>query len=497
MKFLQRALLGLTLLSVTLALLGVGVWRVMDARGSAEKSARRAPTERVHVVSAATLDKIVANPKLLVYGEVRSWRTLELRAPAAGRLIEVDEHARDGEAVDAAQLLFVIDPADPQARQNNAEADVDEANAETAEAREAVLAAEQELQAAARQRLLRRQSLQRQKSLLAKGYATKADIEAAELSLASADQSVLNRSQMVITARKRIERADVKLKRATFTLSDAAREVGETRVSTPFAGLLTGVDANLGRLVGVNEKLAELIDPAALEVVFRVSNRQFARLLDDSGRVAPLKLRVGLRLGERTIYVPGQLDRADAVVGSGQSGRLMFARLQTGTDTVLRPGDFVSVEVAEAPLAGVADLPATAVSEDGRLLAIDADNRLREVRGEIARRQGQRVLLRKVPFGSRYVTARLPQLGVGVQVRAAKSSNAASAPVSKAEPASVSADGLIALAPARRAQLIAALKAAKRMPPERRERALQALAQERVPARLVKRIEARLSARSS
>ena len=62
-------------------------------------------------------------------------------------------------------MLFVIDPADPQAKQEDAQTSLAEAEAEMAEAREAVLAAEQELSAAQRQLVLRRQSLDRQRSL--------------------------------------------------------------------------------------------------------------------------------------------------------------------------------------------------------------------------------------------------------------------------------------------------------------------------------------------
>jgi membrane fusion protein, multidrug efflux system len=494
---LRRALIGLTLMAITLALLGAGVWRLMDAREGADSRKRSPTSERVHTVNVETFEAVDATAYLIVYGEIRSWRTLELRAPAAGRLIEMDEQARDGANVSASQLLFVIDPADPQARQNDAKAGVTEATTEVAEAGEAVLAAEQELQAAARQLALRRQSLKRQSGLLAKGYATKADIEAAQLSLASADQSVLNRSQMVITARKRVERASAKLERAQNTLNDAIREVGETRVRTPFAGLLTGVDATLGRLVGVNEKLADVIDPTALEAVFRVSNRQFARLVDARGKVVKLRLRVGLRLGEKTVFVPGVLDRVDAVVGAGQSGRLMFARLQTSNDTVLRPGDFVTVEIEEVPLQGVADVPATAVSEDGRVLVLADDGRLREARAVIARRQGERIFLRDVPFGTRYVTERLPQLGAGVRVRASAELATATSKGDAGSVRSAPSTEDIALEPGRRERLVKAVTAAKRMPAERRARMLEMLARERVPKRLVERIEQRLKTERS
>ena len=476
--------MGVVLVTVTAAVLVFGAKRFIDAREELAERKPRPPTEREQVVNAHTLRAVVTRPQLVAYGEIRSWRTVELRAPAAGRLVQVDPQFRDGNRVRANADLVSIDPADSEARKTDAAAVVSEADAEVAEAREAVGAAEQELSAAERQRVLRQQSLERQRALLAKGYATRADIEAAELALAGADQSVLNRAQMVITARKRVERADLKLERANITLSDADRDVGDTRVTAPFDGTLTGIDATLGRLVSVNEKLGELIDPTALEVVFRVSNRQFAHLLDESGQLQPLPLEVRLRLGSREITAKGTIDRVDAVVGTGQSGRVLFGRLDTANKVVLRPGDFVAVTVTEAPLTDVAVVPATAVGADGSVLLIGDDGRLSEFKATIARRQGDEFVLAKVPFGQQIVAQRLPQLSEGVRVKAqgGAESVADTPPQSKT----------IALEPERRDRLIEIISAAKRLPEERKQAILEMLARPEVPRRLVERIEARI-----
>jgi membrane fusion protein, multidrug efflux system len=484
MKFLGRLLLGVVLLSFTGAVLTFGVKRFIDAREELAERKPRPPAEREQVVNAHPLRAVVTRPQLLVYGEIRSWRTVELRAPAAGRLVQVDPRFRDGSRVLANADLVSIDPADSEARKTDAAAVVSEADAEVAEAREAVGAAEQELNAAERQRALRQQSLERQRALLSKGYATRADIEAAELSLAGAEQSVLNRAQMVITARKRVERADLKHARANITLSDADRDVGDTRVTAPFAGTLTAVDATLGRLVAVNEKLGELIDPTALEVVFRVSNRQFSHLLDESGQLQPLPLKARLQLGSREILATGTIDRVDAVVGSGQSGRRLFGRLDASAKVVLRPGDFVAVSVTEAPLKNVAVVPSTAVGADGSVLVIGNDGRLSELKVTIARRQGDELVLANVPFGQQIVAQRLPQLSEGVRVRV----HGGAVSVAEMKPQSKT----IELEPARRDQLIQIIAASKRLPEERKQAILEMLSRPQVPRRLVERIEARI-----
>ena len=493
MNFVIRAATGLLLTAVTLALIAGGMWRVMDSRSDSDSRRSRDKTVRAPLVNVLTLDPIETQPTLTAYGEVKSWRRLELRATQAGRLVDVADNFRDGAEVREGSVLFVIDPADPQAKQEDAQTSLAEAEAEMAEAREAVLAAEQELSAAQRQLVLRRQSLERQRSLKKKGFATDADLESAELAYASADQSVLNRSQMVISARKRIERADLKAERARISLSQAARDVGDTNVTAPFRGLLTGVNAVLGRLVGVNEKLGELVDPASLEVAFRVSNRQFSRLLDDRGQLIKRPMRATLELGDRRIAAPGVVDRVDAVVGEGQSGRRLVARLDVEADTVFRPGDFVTVTVREASLANVADIPATAATEDGKLLVLDENGVLAEVSAVIERRQDNRLLVSGVPFGVRVVAERLPQLGAGVAVRAAE-------PRAPSEGGSVAAappSDTVELDPERREILVTAVSQAKRIPDEMRERLLTLLAKPRVPRRLVERIETRIKERQA
>ncbi|MBT6275898.1 MAG: hypothetical protein HOI95_17405 [Chromatiales bacterium] len=165
----------------------------------------------------------------------------------------------------------------------------------------------------------------------------------------------------------------------------------------------------------------------------------------------------------------------------GESGRLMFARLRLSRDTVLRPGDFIKAEIAEPPLSDVAVIPATAATEDGRLLVVGNDNRLTEVAARVLRRDGGQLVVTDVPFGKHYVTQRQPQLGRGVKVA----------------PSGVDAPqkpDTIELSAERRKVLIMAITRAKRIPEERRATLLEALKHPAVPRKLVERIERRIKA---
>jgi len=489
MRFLVRGIVGILMLAATAGMVAFGVFVLMQAREGDDARRRRAGEERSFTVNVAVLQQTAAHPEITAYGEIRSWRSLELRASAGGRLVDISPVFRDGAAVAAGDLLFLIDPAEAQARLADAGAALADAEAEKAEADEAVAVAEMEYTAALRQRDLRRQALDRQRQLQTKGYATDASVEDADLAFATAEQAVLSRSQARIVARKRVERAALGVTRAQIVLDDATRIAAETRVEAPFDGLLSEVDAVLGRLVTPNEKLGVLIDPAALEAVFRVSSAQFARLIDEQGTLRRAAVTVTLDLGDLPVSVTGTVERAAAVVGAGQSGRLVYAKLDVGPSTILRPGDFVSVAIAEPDLQDVAVLPASAVTEDGRILLVSAESRVEERTVRIVRRQGDSVIVAGAPYSARYITERLPQLGPGVKVKPVDRS-----PGAPPRPENGGGeDEYIAVDEERRKALIAFLKRNDRMSDERKARLLELLNQPTVPKRLIERLEARMA----
>lgn len=490
MRFLVRGIAGILMLVTTAGMIAYGVLVLMEAREEGGGRHRRGGEERSFIVNVATLRETTAHPKFIAYGEIRGWRSLELRASAGGQLVEMSPMFRDGAVVNVGDLLFLIDPAEARARLADAEAGLLDAEAEKAEADEAIAVAELESTAAVRQRDLRRQALKRQKQLQKKGYATEASVEEAELAFATADQAVLSRSQAMIVARKRVERAALSITRATIVLEDARRVLDDTRMDAPFDGLLAEVDAVLGRLVSPNEKLGLLVDPSALEAVFRVSNAQFARLIDETGALRETPVTVTLDLGDLPVAVKGVVERAAAVVEQGQSGRLIYARLDLGRSTSLRPGDFVTVTIDELPLPGVAVIPASAATEDGRILILDVNSRLQERKIDILRRQGDSLVVAGVPFGAQYVTERLPQLGPGVKVGTVD--GAASIAV-KPEGGKGGEDERIAISEERRKALIAFLKQDDKMSEHRKARLLDLLSQPTVPKGVVERLEARMA----
>jgi multidrug efflux pump subunit AcrA (membrane-fusion protein) len=170
--------------------------------------------------------------------------------------------------------------------------------------------------------------------------------------------------------------------------------------------VLAEVDVAAGRLVGRNERLAQLIDDTALEVSFRISTAQYARLIGEDGSLPQAPVRVVLDVFGLDLAAEAVLTRESGSVGEGQSGRVLFARIEDARG--LRVGDFVRVEVEEPPLAGVARLPATALGSDGRVLVLGEEDRLAAAEVVLMRRQGDDVLVSVPPelAGREVVAAR-------------------------------------------------------------------------------------------
>ncbi|MEO1291582.1 MAG: HlyD family efflux transporter periplasmic adaptor subunit [Pseudomonadota bacterium] len=431
MRFVTRAATGLMIFVLGAVLLVAGLkpyWGCITGIGSYEcvldkkaKKRRGGDAEREYAVRMGTISLRSVAPTIDAFGQIVSGRTLELRAPLAGRLVRTGKAFRDGGVATEGDLLFAIDPADPEARRADAAALLVEAEAEASEAKGAVSLAQAEYQAAVSQRALRQRALERQQSLLVRGFSTDAAIETAKLAVAEAERAVITRDQARSAAARRLAQAEQGVMRAQIALDDAQRDLGDAEVRARFSGYVDGVDATLGRLVGVNERLGSLIDPSALEVAFKISNRDFARLLDEAGHLRRSPARVGLDLGARVVATGAEIDRVDATVDQRQGGRVVFARLTDAPGTVLRPGDFVSVTVEEPVLTDVAVLPRSAVTGRNTVFLVGEDQRLTEVAVPVLRRLGDRLVIGGPELadlvGARFVIERLPQLGPGIKVR--------------------------------------------------------------------------------
>ncbi|MEW9919725.1 efflux RND transporter periplasmic adaptor subunit [Marimonas sp. MJW-29] len=482
MRFLRQSMIGLFLASVTLGLLVYAATLVGDAvrERLADKPNGPPARERVFAVNVITATPTDVIPVLETFGELHSRRQLELRAADGGRVIELAEGFEDGGLVTAGQVLVRLDPADAQAAVDRAASDVADVEAEGRDAARSLDLARAELAASEEQAALRERAFERQRDLAERGVGTASLTETAELAASAARQAVVSRRQAVAQAEARVDQAATRLARAEIALAEAERRLEDTVLRAPFDGVLSATDVLVGRLVSPNERLAELIDPDDLEVSFRLSTAQYARLLDDNGDLIRADLTATLDVAGVDLSAEGRISRASAAAGEGATGRLIFALLEDAAG--FKQGDFVTVRVKEPLLRDVVRLPASALGADGALLVLDAENRLEAIPVQLLRRQGDDVLVRGPITGRQVVEARSPLLGAGIAVK----------PLQRDAAPAATEPEMLELTDERRARLMAFVEANDRMPAEAKARVLARLAEPMVPANMVARIESRM-----
>lgn len=484
MRFLRRSLMGLFLLAVTLGLLGFAgssVYSALQERWSKESHVRP-PRERVFAVNVVQVAPQDVVPVLTAFGELRSRRTLDLRAQSSGTVIELHPDFEEGGRVAQGDLLFRVDPHEAQSALAVAEADLQEAETDLRDARTSLELAQAELKATEDQAGLRVQALERQVSLRERGFGSDAAVETAALAEAAAQQAVVTRRQALASAESRVAQAETSVARRKINLTEAARALADTAVYAEFAGTLSEVSLVEGGLVANNEQVAQLVDPDQLEVSFRVSTAQYARLLDAEGALIGAPVRVTLDVYGAALDAQGRITRESAAVGEGQTGRLLFAGLDDAKG--FRPGDFVTVEIDEPELRNVVVLPSAAVDAAGTVLVLGDEDRLEVAQVQVLRRQGDDVILRAPGLaGQRVVAERSPLLGAGIKVRPLAPQAGADVP---AEPA------MVELTAERRAAMRAFVEGNAMMPPDVKKRLLAQLSKDKVPAAMVERLEGRM-----
>lgn len=482
MRFIRQALIGLVLMSLALGLLGYAGYLGYETYKEVQSREARVPQarERVFTVNVRTAEPQTVTPHLTAFGEVQSRRTLDLRMAAGGQIVEISPNFVEGGIVAEGEVLVRLDDADAQSALSRTDSEVSDAKFEISEAERAIALADDELLAAIEQEALRNAALARQKDLQQRGVGTTASVEAAELALSSAKQSVLSRRSGLDQANARLNQARTRLARAELANRDALRHLNDTVMRAEFEGVLSGVNLVQGGLISANERVGQLIDPSALEVAFRVSTQQYARLISEDGQLISAPAEVSLDAIGGSVTSKAVLTRDSGSVADGQTGRVLFAKLDNAVG--LKPGDFVSVKVEEPAMRFVVELPATALNAQNQVLTVGEGDRLETLDVTLMRRQGNNVLVRSRDLPGRdVVTQQTPLLGKGIKVKVLREG-------ASMEP---EAPKMVKLTKEKQEELIKAVEGNQWIPAKPKERLLTQLRSGEIKEETLKRLESR------
>jgi RND family efflux transporter MFP subunit len=377
-----------------------------------------APEARRWPVETLSVSPVDHRPMLTAYGEIVAGREADLRAPVTGEVVAVGPGYRDGSRVDAGAMLLQLDPFDYESALAEQRAERAEAEARLRE-----LQARRRLEAEALERdrellVLVERELERRQRLLDRGVASDQAVDDVRQELLRMRQTLAIRENTLAAEEARIEQQEAAIARLQARIARAQRDLDRTRITAPFAGLLTETGAELGQRLAVNEAVARLIDPTRLEARFQLSERQYGRLLGCRDGLIGRPVTVDWDIGEANRRYAGTIERIDAELSMDRGGVALFARLDAlPADTPLRPGGFVTVELADCAWEDVVLLPAAAIHDGNRVYIVDEDNRLAERRVVISAETGGRaVVTGGLAPGERVVTNRLTEIRPGAPV---------------------------------------------------------------------------------
>jgi macrolide-specific efflux system membrane fusion protein len=217
-----------------LLFIGVIVFLLVTAGVAAAKKFF-APQEITYITASAT--RFDLEDSVLATGILKAFKTVAVGAQVNGQLKTL--HVALGDKVKKGQLLAEIDPVLPQNTLKDAEAQVDNLQA----------------QKRSKQALLKQYELacQRQSRMNAKDAGSKADLEVAQAQLES--------------TRHDISSLEAQIRKAIIAVDTARANLGYTRIHAPIDGTVISIDTEEGQTVVSNQSATTILTLATLDTM--------------------------------------------------------------------------------------------------------------------------------------------------------------------------------------------------------------------------------------
>ncbi len=313
----------------------VGVFAALKATKPHQPKAKT--NERVWRVEVEAVQPGSLAPFLILYGQVESPELFQAAAPAPARVAEVA--VREGDRVQAGQLLVVLDPRDFTPRLHQAQAEVAELEAQLRseelrhESDRASQVQEQKLLE------LAQQNVQRQRRLLTQKLGSESAMDDAEQAVARQRLTLASRRLAIADHPSRLRALEARLQRARSRVEEIDLEVERSRIGAPFDGIVARVPVAVGDQVKDGAELLAVYDPAALELRARVPapyQQELQQALSEGGELTAVieTATGGTELHLARLAGEADTNGVDALfrIRSGQpwlrSGQILSFRLQ-------------------------------------------------------------------------------------------------------------------------------------------------------------------------
>lgn len=374
--------------------------------------------EKVWPVRAETIAFSDYSPEIRLYGVTIPGRQVELRALVAGQVIEAGKSLRNGGEVKKDEVLLRIDPFEYEGALVDAKAQLAESKARLKEI-EATIKSENDGLANSREQLkLAERDLARAVPLVAKGSVSKKLADDRRMVVSERKQGVETRLNNLQIQQAKAEQQKAAITQLEWKVRRAERNLSDTVLKAPFDAYVKTANADLGRLLNVNDAVATLLDRAWIEARFTLTDSQYGRIVTKDTNVTGRTIKVLWRVGQRPIEYDAVIERVAAEISSEQGGVEVYARIKDPMVPIpIRSGAFVEVSARDRAYSDVVRLPQTALYNNDKVFVI-SKGRLVERRVEVVGVADGDVLVKgAIAKGERVITTRLTNASSGLAVK--------------------------------------------------------------------------------
>ena len=379
-----------------------------------ERSALERP-ERAWLVNAQAAKFETLSPQIILYGRVETSRISSLTTAVEADVQQI--HVLDGDRVRAGDVLIELDDADVRLLQQQAQADVDEA---------------QSLLSSERQRYQRDQRLlEHEKSLLALAERAAERARTLEQSRLAAqvtvDEALANVQRQHLTIEQleydlathpqRMAQLNAALKRAEAMYAKTLLDLQRTQIKAPFDGRVARLQVSQGDRAREGQSLMTVYDLSELEIRAQIPGRFITtvrQLLQQGSQLEAIAI-----IDQQSF--PLRLNRLAGEVRDDTGGIEGLFRFDHAGEQVSL-GQFAELHLQMPPQQQVLALPFSALYGLDRVYRV-VDQQMYAVQvervGEFRDANGQRTLLvrsQEIAPGDQIVTTQLPNAINGLRV---------------------------------------------------------------------------------
>lgn len=394
--------------------------RMIDGR---EEPGTRSFTRQGFVVESTEVARADHRPTILVYGEVKTARNVDLRPLVSGEIVAVNPSLSAGARIEAGDLLIEVDRFDYEGAVLEAKANLVQAQASLREIDARLTSERAQLDSTKEQLALAKTDLERARLLVSSGTLTSKQLDDRVLIVSQREQSVSQRENNIVITEAQREQQVANISRLEWKLREVERQLEQTKLYAPFSGIVSNSDAEPGRSVSANDVVASIYDDQALEAAFTLTNAQYGRMSADSDPLIGRKIEVIWTIGAFDYSYTGTIDRIGATVAADRGGVEVVARIDPADHSVqLRPGAFVEIIVPDRLYANAIKVPETSIYDQSHIFIIE-DGKMMRRDIDILAFDGSDAIVTEaqgtemIKNGDRFMTTRLTQAADGAAVR--------------------------------------------------------------------------------